>query len=366
MKCELLEKLSAVLAQYDWRGEVLFAEPWGSGHINDTIRLRVCQGGRQIHYILQRINTSIFPDVAALMDNISLVTGFVRDAAVKAGSDDLSRSTLTLVPSRQGANYIRDDAGGCWRCYTFVEGAHTCDVVSSPDQCREAGRAFGKFQYLLRELPGDRLAETIRDFHNTPRRMEKFKAVLAADKLGRARECQKEIAFALAHEDECGIVTAKLANGQLPLRVTHNDTKINNVMLDDVTGQGVCVIDLDTVMPGSVLYDFGDQIRTSTSDAAEDERDLGKVRFRMEFFRALLDGYLSEASAFLTDQERQMLPFSGRLLTFETGLRFLTDHLEGDVYFKTHRENHNLDRCRTQFELVRQMEALSEQMQALV
>ena len=359
-------KLASVMTQYDWRGEVTDALPWGSGHINDTIRITVMQGGHQVHYILQRINTNIFPDVAALMSNIALVTDFVRKAAIEADSNDVSRATLTLVPSRKNTLYVRDDAGNYWRCYTFIERAHTCDVVSSPDQCREAGRAFGKFQYLLRALPGNKLAETIKDFHNTPKRMEKFKAVLAADKFGRAKDCQAEIAFALAHEQECGIVTAKLANGELPLRVTHNDTKINNVMLDDITGHGTCVIDLDTVMPGSVLYDFGDEIRTSTSDAAEDERDLSKVQFRMEFFKALLEGYLSEAAAFLTPEERRLLPFSGRLLTFETGLRFLTDYLEGDVYFKIHRENHNLDRCRTQFELVRQMEDCAEQMQKLV
>ena len=363
---ELDDRIAPVLAQYDWRGEVIAAQPWGSGHINDTIRLTVMQGGHEIHYILQRINTNIFPDVKALMSNIALVTDFVRNAAIEAKSDDVSRSTLTLVPSCNGTLYVQDNVGNYWRCYTFVEGAHTCDMVTSPDQCREAGRAFGKFQYLLRGLPGDKLAETIKDFHHTPKRMEKFKAALAADKFGRAKDCQAEIAFVLAHEAECSTVTDKLANGELPLRVTHNDTKINNVMLDDVTGKGTCVIDLDTVMPGSILYDFGDQIRTSTSDSAEDERDLSKVIFRMEFFKALLEGYLSEASAFLTAEERRLLPFSGRLITFEIGLRFLTDFLEGDIYFKIHRENHNLDRCRTQFELVRQMEKCAAEMQKLV
>lgn len=348
--------LSPVLSRFDWRGECVAARRWGSGHINDTYRLTVMQGGRELHYILQRINTAIFPDTAALMGNIRLVTDFVRTAAMNCGSSDVSRSTLTLIPARSGDVLVRDDKGGCWRCYSFIEGAHTCDVVTSPEQCREAGRAFGQFQYLLRDLPGSRLAETIPDFHNTPKRFQRFLAVLAADKLGRAASCRPEIDFVLARQEECATVMKKLANGELPLRVTHNDTKINNVMLDDATGKGVCVIDLDTVMPGSVLFDFGDQIRTSTADAAEDEQDLNKVHFRPQFYQALLEGYLEQAENFLTAEEKRLLPFSGRLLTFETGLRFLTDYIEGDVYFKIHRDGHNLDRCRTQFELVRQME----------
>ncbi len=362
MSQEILQKLLPVCANFDLRGVVLDAEPWGSGHINNTFRLTVDQSGLTVHYILQGINRNVFPNVPKLMENIQRVT---KHLASRNPQD--ARATLTLVDAHDGKPYWEDPATGeCYRVYLFIEGASTVDAVTSKDQAFQAAKAFGAFQRALADLPGGPLFESIVDFHHTPKRFQKFLAVLKEDKLGRAAQCQAEIAFALSHEKECGIVVERLADGRLPWRVTHNDTKINNVMLDDKTGEGVCVIDLDTCMPGSVLYDFGDEIRTTTATAAEDERDLSKVNFDLGLFGALIQGYLSTAGDFLTPEEKRLLPFSGRLLTFECGLRFLTDYLEGDVYFKIHRDGHNLDRCRTQFHLVAQMEQQEEQMNQFV
>ena len=362
MSQETLQKLLPILRNFDLRGVATDAEPWGSGHINSTFRVTVDQSGLPVHYILQGINRHVFPNVPKLMENIQRIT---RHLAAKNPQD--ARATLTLVNDHHGNPFWENPAdGGCYRLYLFIEGASTVDAVSSPEQAYQAARAFGAFQCALADLPGGPLFETIVDFHHTPKRFQKFLAVLKEDKQGRAALCQKEIDFALAHEKECAIVVERLADGRLPWRVTHNDTKINNVMLDDKTGAGVCVIDLDTCMPGSVLYDFGDEIRTTTASSAEDEKDLSKVNFDLNLFRALIQGYLSTAGGFLTPEEKRLLPFSGRLLTFECGLRFLTDFLEGDVYFRTHREGQNLDRCRTQFHLVAQMEAKEAEMNAFV
>ncbi len=362
MSQEILQNLLPILENFDLRGVPADAEPWGSGHINSTYRITVDQSGREVHYILQGINQHVFPNVPKLMENIQRIT---RHLARRNPQD--ARATLTLVNDRQNQPFWKNPADGeCYRMYLFIEGASTVDAVTSPEQAYQAAKAFGAFQCALADLPGEPLFESIVDFHHTPKRFQKFLAVLKEDKLGRAALCQKEIAFALAHEKECSLVVDRLADGRLPWRVTHNDTKINNVMLDDKTGEGICVIDLDTCMPGSVLYDFGDEIRTTTATAAEDERDLSKVNFDLNLFGALVQGYLSTAGAFLTPEEKRLLPFSGRLLTFECGLRFLTDFLEGDTYFRTHREGQNLDRCRTQFHLVAQMEAQEEQMNQFV
>ncbi len=362
MSQEILAKLLPVTANFDLRGVVVDAEPWGSGHINNTYRLTVNQSGLMVHYILQGINQNIFPNVPKLMENIQRVT---RHIASRNPQDP--RASLTIVDAKDGKPYWQNPADkACYRVYVFIEGARTVDAVTCPEQAYQAARTFGAFQCALADMPGAPLFESIVDFHHTPKRFQKFLKVLKEDKMDRAKLCQKEIDFALAHEKECSIVVDLLANGGLPPRVTHNDTKINNVMLDGKTGEGVCVIDLDTCMPGSCLYDFGDEIRTTTATAAEDERDLSKVRFDLNLFEALVKGYLSTAGGFLTPEEKMLLPFSGRLLTGECGLRFLTDFLEGDVYFKIHRDGHNLDRCRTQFELVAQMESLESEMNKFV
>jgi len=341
-------------------GEFLGAEPYGSGHINDTYCAVFNQAGTPVRYIFQRINHNIFKNPAALMDNILRVTRHLNGKY--AGQPDESRRAMTLIPARDGAAYHRDADGNYWRAYLFIEKARTYDAVESPRQAFEAAKAFGRFQKMLADLPAPRLNDTIPDFHHTPKRFAALETAVTADAAHRALGARPEIDFALRHREMVGV----LMEANLPERVTHNDTKFNNIMLDDATGEGVCVIDLDTVMPGLAPYDFGDMVRTTTSPGKEDERDLSKVRMQFPMFEALVRGYLTTAAEFLTPAEKKFLPFSGKLITFEIGLRFLTDHLEGDRYFKVHRENHNLDRCRTQFKLVESIEEQEEPMNKLV
>ena len=350
----------SVASQFQIYGEFLSAGPYGSGHINDTYCAVFNQGGTSVRYILQRINHNVFKTPVALMDNIQRVTSHISGKV--AGLADFTRCGLTLIPTRDGRAWHCDAGGNYWRAYIFIEKAQTYDAVESPQQAFQAARAFGRFQKLLSDLPAPRLHDTIPDFHHTPKRFAKLEAAIAADSAHRARLAQPEIEFALNHKAMTGV----LLSAGLPERVTHNDTKLNNVMLDDQTGEGICVIDLDTVMPGLALYDFGDIVRTSTSPAREDERDLSKVKMQFPMFEAVARGYLTTAAEFLTAAERQHLVFSGKLITFEIGIRFLTDFLEGDTYFKVHREGHNLDRCRTQFALVESIEQQEDRMNKLV
>ncbi|MGA0133822.1 MAG: phosphotransferase enzyme family protein [Opitutales bacterium] len=358
--------IATVASAFRLPGEFVSAAPYGSGHINDTFAVHQRCGRETRRFLLQRINERVFRDPVALMGNVSRVCAHAQERLRASGRDDAPRRALTLVPTKLGADWHRDEHGGHWRCYLFIEGATGHDVVRDAGQAREAARAFGAFQALLADLPGGRLHETIPGFHDTPSRFAAFRRALEADVHGRAAAATPEIAFALAREGDVSVVVDALAAGVIPERVTHNDTKLNNVLLDDVTGEGICVIDLDTVMPGSALYDFGDLVRTSTSPAAEDETDLAKVEMRLPMFEALVDGYLSAADGFLTAAERRLLPAAGKLITFEIGLRFLTDWLEGDVYFKVRRPEHNLERCRTQFALVRSIESQLPAMEACV
>ena len=356
----------AVAREFALGGEPLSAVPYGSGHINDTYLVRLGPGVRPDRFILQRINHHVFRRPDELMANVERVCAHAHAKLLKAGVADADRRTLRLVPTRAGRAWLVDASGNRWRCYHFVADATGHDVIRTPEQAFAAAKAFGAFQAALADLPGGRLHETIPDFHHTPSRFARFRQALAQDAHGRAAASVQEIAFALARSHEVAVVTDGLRDGTLPERVTHNDTKLNNVLLDDATQEGVCVIDLDTVMPGSVLYDFGDLVRTSTSPAAEDETDLSKVRMQFPMFEALVRGYLEAARGFLTPREKALLPFAGKLITFEIGLRFLTDWLEGDVYFKTKRPGHNLDRARTQFRLVESIESQLPAMQALV
>ncbi len=341
-------------------GDFAGAMPWGNGHIHDTYRVELDADGARCPYLLQRINTSVFPRVPELMENIARVTAHME---LCVGPDaDRERRMLRLVPARDGRMWHRDPQGACWRMFGMIEGARSVDRVESPEQCYRVARAFGEFQRQLTTLPGPRLHDTIPDFHHSPKRFEALERAIAADAAGRARTAQAEIEFALARKP----MTSVLLDAGLPERITHNDTKINNVLLDDTTGEALCVIDLDTVMPGLALYDFGDLVRTAASPAAEDERDLDLVMMRMDYYEALLRGYLSSAGPFLTVREKELLAFSGKLITFETGIRFLTDYLNGDTYFKVHREGHNLDRCRTQFRLVASIEDHEHQMNAML
>lgn len=335
--------------------------PYGNGHIHDTFVVACDAGGAAPRrYLVQRINHQVFQDVPALMENVQRVTVHLARKGVAAGR------RLALVPAAAGAFIARDPEGGWWRVYDFIERARSYDRVETPAQAREAARAFGEFQSLLTDLPGGRLRETIPGFHDTRRRFQAFARAQAADRANRAVSARAEIGFALAREADAGVLLGLFAAGRLPERVTHNDTKLNNVLLDAATGRAACVIDLDTVMPGLALYDFGDLVRTATSPAPEDERDLAKVALQPAMFRALAEGYLAAAGGFLTAAERAQLVFAGQLITFEIGLRFLTDYLEGDVYFKTHRPGHNLDRCRAQFALVRSIEAQQDALAGIV
>ncbi len=352
--------IGAVARQFEIPGEFLEAKPYGSGHINDTYRAYFDVGGVPAPSILQRINHHVFKNPVALMENIQRVTAHL--AKGFANDPDKCRRVLCLIPARDGLNWHVDSEGNYWRAYRFVGGAQTYDAAVSTEQAFQAARAFGQFQKQLADLPAPALHETIPDFHNTPKRFVALQQAIAADVAGRAAFAKPEIEFALAHQH----ITSILLDANLPARVTHNDTKFNNVMLDDSTGEGICVIDLDTVMPGLALYDFGDMVRTTTSPAKEDEQDLSKVTMQFPMFEALVRGYLSSAGGFLAKEEKQYLAFSGELITFEIGLRFLTDYLAGDTYFRVHREGHNLDRCRTQFKLVESIKQQEEAMNQLV
>lgn len=359
-------RLEAAARAFPLAGRLQAAAPHGSGHINDTFVLPVDQGGRVVRYILQRINHHIFRQVPELMDNIRRVTAHVGRQVRASGAADPARRALTLVPGRDGQPFHRDAEGDYWRCYHFIEGARTHDRIESPLQAAEGARAFGEFQKLLVDLPGGRLHETIPFFHDTRRRFDAFQRAVGADAHNRAAAARAAIAFAGGREPMVDVLLGLQARGEIPERITHNDTKLNNVMLDDATQAGLCVVDLDTVMPGLALYDFGDMVRSATNSAAEDEPDAARVESRLPIFAALVDGYLGAAGPFLNSAEIAHLAFSGRLITFEIGLRFLTDYLCGDTYFKTHRPEHNLDRCRTQFQLVRSIEEQEDRMTAFV
>lgn len=334
--------LNDILRQFDVR---LNIDPYGNGHINDTF----CVDGPK--YILQRINTSIFTDPDALMENIENVTAFLREKIVAAGGNP-DRETLTVIRTRDGQKYYKLDDKNVFRVYIFIADTKSIENSKTPADLHEAGKGFGRFQRLLADFPVEKLHETIKDFHHTPKRIEALKTAIREDKAGRAASVQAEIDFALAQTEWAGTVVKGIEAGDIPVRVTHNDTKINNILFDDKTSEAVCVIDLDTVMPGSMLYDFGDALRMGGSTAAEDETDLDKVWFDEACYEAFAKGYLSEVKDSLTPAELELLPLSVKLMTYECGIRFLTDYLNGDTYFKIHREHHNLDRARNQFKLV--------------
>ncbi len=322
---------------------------YGNGHINDTYLIESSP-----RYILQRINKEVFTDPPAVMENIMGVTEFLREKIAKDGGNP-DRETLSLIYTTDGKPYYKHTNGEYYRVYKFIERAVSYDLVENPEQLYNAARAFGKFQRMLADYPADKLHETIVDFHNTRVRYDQFKEALKNDRAGRAASVQDEIKFVLDREADAGIVVDAIAEGRIPLRVTHNDTKLNNVLLDERTGEGVCVIDLDTVMPGSLLYDYGDALRFGGSSGAEDEKDLDKIYFKIENFTAFTKGFLEELDT-ITDEELKLLPFSIKLMTLECGSRFLADYLNGDVYFKTKYPEHNLVRCRTQFKLVKDIE----------
>ncbi len=365
-EAQIKHDLGSIARQFQIAGRFLSAAPYGSGHINDTFAAVFEHEGSLVRYILQRINHNVFKNPMALMQNVERVTAHVRSKLHARNADDIDRRTLTLVPDQSGRNWHIDAKGNHWRCYYFIEKAATYDQCENPTQAYQAARAFGEFQNLLADLPAPRLHETIPSFHNTRARFEALRTAIAKDSANRAATVKPEIQFALVQETMVDVLLQEHKAGNLPERVTHNDTKLNNVMLDDATGEGVCVIDLDTVMPGLALYDFGDFCRSACRPTLEDERDLSKVEMRMDMFEALVAGYLKSAGEVLTSREKDFLSFSAPLITFEIGIRFLCDHLEGDRYFKIHRENHNADRARVQFKMVESFLKNTKQMEAVV
>ena len=351
----------AILAAKQFNSdEIVSIEPYGSGHINSTwLAVHKSADGVETKNLLQKINNYVFKKPCELMENVVGVTKFLADKVEKDG-------TLTVIPTLDGKNYLHDEFGNYWRVYKFIENATAYDKIENDNDFYTCGLAFGEFQQLLAEYPAEKLHETIVNFHNTPSRFADFKKALAEDKMGRAKDVQAEIDFVLARECKADAITSKLESGEIPYRVTHNDTKLNNILIDDATGKAKCVIDLDTIMPGAAAYDFGDSIRFGASTGAEDETDLSKISVDTHLFEVFAKGYLSTANKFLTPAEKDSLVTGAYLMTLECGVRFLADYLNGDVYFKIHRENHNLDRCRTQFKLVADMEAKEAELRAIV
>lgn len=349
--------LKEVCAQFNVETTI---EGYGNGHINDTY---LCEAAPRV--ILQRINTKVFKNPDEVMQNIYNVTEHLKAKIKKAGGNP-DRETLNVIRTREGKNYYKLDDENYFRMYKFVEDSISFDIVENPIQLYHAGKAFGKFQNMLDDYPADKLFETIVDFHNTPVRVKQLETAISKNAAGRLIAVQNEINDALDYSKYATAITSEMEKGTVPLRVTHNDTKLNNVLFDQDTYEGVCVIDLDTVMPGSVLYDFGDALRFGASSGTEDETDLSKIWFDLEKFEQFAKGFLGETAGCLTEKEIELLPMSALLMTYECGIRFLADYLNGDVYFKVHKEHHNLDRARTQFKLVKDIESKFDEMHAII
>jgi hypothetical protein len=358
--------LQAIAASFDLPGRFIDGAPHGSGHINDTFAVRFDDGGNRVRYVLQRVNHEVFKDVPAVMENVDRATRHITASLERQGLSDRPRRVMALIPARTGSTYHVDPGGNYWRAFPFIEGATSYDVLTSHGQAYEVARAFGTFQTMLADLPEPPLHETIPKFHDGPARFRAFLNALERDPLNRAADAGPEIAFLVDNASAFDRLPALVSSGVLPLRATHNDCKSNNVLIDDVTGEGICVIDLDTLMPGLVLYDFGDMVRTSTCPVPEDWPVPSDVQMDLERFKYLTHGYLASAGEFLTSAEKEQLVFSGKVITLTIGARFLTDYLQGDTYFKIHRPDHNLDRCRVQFALVRSISNQESAMHAMV
>lgn len=329
--------------------------PYGNGHINDTYLVICDDAGTEKKYILQRMNRSIFDDPPALMENIAAVTSYLQKKIAQRGGDP-DRETLRVIETKEGENYFEDSLHNFWRVFPFIDDTFCLEKVESARNFYDCAATFGNFQQLLADYPAKTLHETIPLFHHTPSRFRALQKAVAEDPLGRAGSVRAEIDFALAREADAHALTDLWEKGDLPLRVTHNDTKLNNILFDASTKEALCIIDLDTVMPGLSLYDFGDAIRTGANTGAEDETDLSKIGLDLSLFETFTEGFLSGCAGSLTPLEIELLPMGAKLMTYECGIRFLTDYLAGDVYFKIRRQNHNLDRARTQFKLVADME----------
>lgn len=363
---EACSKINEAIKSFGYENRIASREPFGSGHINDTFLLKIKSGdGKEEKVILQRMNHEIFKHPEELMENIMNVTSYLREQIIKNGGNP-ERETLNVVKAEDGKPYFKDSMGCYWRVYKFIEDAVSFDKVEKPDDFYQSAVSFGHFQRLLTDFPAETLHETIPDFHNTAVRFDTFKKAVEEDACGRVKNVKKEIDFVMERQDLTHILMDLLKEKKIPLRVTHNDTKLNNIMIDKLTGKGICVIDLDTVMPGLAVNDFGDSIRFGASTGDEDEIDLSKVECSMDLFELYTKGFVEGCGGSLTEMELSMLPEGAKVMTFECGIRFLTDYIQGDNYFKIHRENHNLDRCRTQFKLVADMEKKWETMKRIV
>ena len=351
-----LNSIENIVSHFPIKGNITSARAYGDGHINDTF-LVTCrnENGEVSKYTLQHINQSVFPNPADVMENIANVTAFIKRKLIAAGKDP-DRNTLSVLPAKDGKNYFVDAEGLYWRIYPYIGQATTYNLVNKPEDFRKCGYAVGDFMMMLSDYPADTLHETIKDFHNTPSRFNALLEAIKADKAGRVGTAEKEIEFALSRKDFTEILVSANRKGEIPLRVTHNDTKLNNILFDKKTDEPICLIDLDTIMPGFSASDFGDSIRIGASTGAEDERELSLVEIDLNLYEQFTKGYLEACGSSLTDKEKELLPIGAKMLTLECGMRFLTDYLNGDTYFKTQYPDHNLVRCRTQFKLVLSME----------
>lgn len=354
-----------ILKNFDLDGELVSCERYGEGHINQTF-LAEMKGGSADRYIVQKINSNLFTNVEGLMNNIRLVTEFNRKKIIERGGDP-DRESLSLIYTKDGKAYYYDqESQGYFRVYKFIEQAIAYQVVEKPEHFYQSAVAFGEFANLLAEFDASKLFEVLPKFHNTKKRFNDFMKSLEADKVNRASGVQEEIKFVLDRKDYCGRIVELLDSGKMPMKVTHNDTKLNNVMIDEKTGKARAVIDLDTIMPGSICYDFGDSIRFGCNPAAEDEKDLSKVNFDINLFEQYVKGYMIALKDSITPIEKENLAFGAILMTYECGMRFLADYLDGDIYFRTKRPEHNLDRARTQFKLISDMEKVYDKMREIV
>ncbi|HOD02759.1 MAG: N-acetylhexosamine 1-kinase [Firmicutes bacterium ADurb.Bin300] len=360
------EEIKSIIVNFPFEGEFIDYYPVNNGHINDTFVIEFENKFGEINsFLLQKINVSVFKNPDELMKNILGVTDFLKKKIIKSGGDP-DRECLTVIKTKDGQPFFYDERFGHWRCYNYISDSYSIDFISSPEVFMNAAKAFGKFQKMLSDYPIDTLYDTIPNFHNTSSRYADFINAVEQNLSGRLDTCLPEVEFAKARKADADVLVNLLNKGKLPLRVTHNDTKLNNVMFDKASGESICIVDLDTVMPGLSLYDFGDSIRFGANTAAEDERDLSKVSLDLELFELYVRGYLSQAGDSLTEREINYLPFSAKLMTYECGMRFLTDYINGDKYFRVHFPDHNLVRCRTQFALVADIEQKLEKMKRII
>lgn len=360
------EKVVEIAKHFQLQGDLIDVKHWGNGHINDTFLL-VYQIGKmgRLKVILQKMNKMVFPKPEEVMENVMGVTDFLYQKIEQSGGDPM-RETLNVIPAVDERPFYQDEDEEYWRAYVYITDAGSYDVPETLEDFYESAYAFGKFQSMLSDYPAEKLHETIEKFHDTRNRFANLKKAVEEDVMGRAKDVQPEIQFVLDREEDACFFSEMIDRKEIPIRVTHNDTKLNNVMLDNITKKGVCVVDLDTVMPGLSVYDFGDSIRTGASTGAEDEKDLSKIHCDMELFEIYTKGFLAGCGGRLTEKEIHLFPMGAKIMTYECGMRFLTDYLQGDIYFKIQRPEHNLDRARTQFKLVADMEEKWDKMQEIV